>query len=189
MALIYWNKNTLQDQAILCLKESNENIKIEKKDTYTLIKSKNEIIGINIKNASNFLKLNEGANTITEEIKNLIQKNLGVDLSNYDLENKLYIGKIIKRIKHPKSDKLFILNVEADEKLQIVTNTTNSLEGKFIVVAKIGALLPSGIRIKPTKIMGIESQGMICGEETLGIGKKDGAYLPIGVKEGQKFTL
>ncbi len=189
MALLFWNKNTLNDQAIIYFDYSDDNIKVEENEEYTLIKSQNKLIGINIKDASKLLKVKEGAQSLTKEMIDVLTKKLKIDLSEVNTSSKFIVGEIIKREAHPKSDRLFLLTVQTDKELKIVTNTTNSTESKFIVVAQLGAILPSGTIIKPAKVMGVESQGMLCGKETLNLGKGEGAHLLKDVKAGQIFTL
>ncbi|CAM9137625.1 TyrS-associated PheT N-terminal domain-related protein TapR [Mycoplasma marinum] len=190
MALLYWNKKSLQDQAIIWFKDSNkEKISIEKNDKYSLIKEKDEVVGINIQNASSFLTLKVGAQSLTHEIITSIKNELGVDLSNLNTTSMFVVGEILERKPHPKSDKLFLLKVKTDSELTIVTNTLNSIEGKKIVVAKLGAILPSGTIIKPAKVMGINSEGMLCGGETLGIEKTNGAFIVEKQNAGEEFNI
>ena len=94
----------------------------------------------------------------------------------------LVIGHVIKRIDHPDSDHLSVCNVDVkDEVLQIVCGAPNVQEGQFVIVAKNGAALPGGLKIKRTKIRGIESNGMICSLNELGIEKK---YIPEEYQSG-----
>nr|MBN2278049.1 phenylalanine--tRNA ligase subunit beta [candidate division Zixibacteria bacterium] len=55
------------------------------------------------------------------------------------------------------------------EKLQVVCGAPNARGGQKVVVAKIGAELQGGIKIKKSKIRGVESSGMICAEDELGL--------------------
>lgn len=102
----------------------------------------------------------------------------------------LSVGKVLTRIKHPEADKLSVCTVDVgSEVLQIVCGAPNVAAGQTVVVAKDGALLPGNFAIKKTTIRGVESNGMICSLEELGIDKKyhgeDGIHvLPDAVKAG-----
>jgi len=89
----------------------------------------------------------------------------------------LVIGEVIACIKHPNADRLSVtqVNVNAIEPLQIVCGAPNVAVGQKVVVAMIGAVLypTSGesFEIKQSKIRGELSQGMICAEDEIGLGK------------------
>jgi phenylalanyl-tRNA synthetase beta subunit (EC 6.1.1.20) len=92
-----------------------------------------------------------------------------------NIEN-VVIGKILKIEKHPNADNLLVGSVDTgNDILRIVTGATNIYEGAFIPVAKIGARLPGGIKIRKNKLRGIESMGMMCSAEELGL---DESLLP-----------
>ncbi len=89
----------------------------------------------------------------------------------------IVIGEILTCIKHPDADKLKITTVDigAAEPVQIVCGADNVAVGQKVVVATVGSILyPSTgepINIKKAKIRGIESFGMICAEDEIGIGE------------------
>lgn len=79
-----------------------------------------------------------------------------------DIEN-VVIGKILKIEKHPDSDHLQICQISTgDAERQIVTGAQNIFEGAIIPVAVPVAKLPGGVVIKPGKLRGVESDGMLC---------------------------
>lgn len=81
-------------------------------------------------------------------------------------------GKILKIEKHPDADKLVVCQVDVgDETVQIVTGATNVFEGAIVPVAKDNSTLPGG-KIKKGKLRGVESCGMMCSDEELGIATK-----------------
>lgn len=84
---------------------------------------------------------------------------------------KVYTGKITKIEPHPNADKLVICSVDVGgpENLQIVTGATNINENDVVPVALEGARLARGIKIKKTKLRGVESRGMLCSGEELGL--------------------
>ncbi|WP_457677715.1 phenylalanine--tRNA ligase subunit beta [Thermovibrio sp.] len=95
-----------------------------------------------------------------------------VDSVRYAGENleKVITGKIIEISKHPNADRLKICQVDVgDSVLQIVTGADNVFEGAVVPVALHGAKLPTGVRIKRSKLRGAVSNGMLCSEGELGL--------------------
>ena len=82
------------------------------------------------------------------------------------------VGKIKDVRNHPNADKLALCDVDAgqDADLQIVCGAPNARQGLIAPVALVGAQLATGLRVKPVKIRGEESRGMLCSEKELGIG-------------------
>lgn len=73
---------------------------------------------------------------------------------------------------HPDSDHLHVTKVDdgTGEPVQVVCGAPNVAAGQKVLFAQIGAVLPGDFKIKKSKIRGIESFGMICAEDELGIG-------------------
>lgn len=96
---------------------------------------------------------------------------------------------LIEEIKpHPDAEKLVICSVNVgDRNIQIVTGAKNMKQGDIVPVALHGAVLFDGLKIKKGKLRGIESHGMMCSEEELGLcDSADGLMIldnntPIGV--------
>ena len=85
----------------------------------------------------------------------------------------LVIGYVVACEKHKDADKLSVCSVDCGkEVLQIVCGAANVAKGQKVIVALEGALLAGGRKIKKTKIRGVESNGMICSLEELGIEHK-----------------
>lgn len=88
----------------------------------------------------------------------------------------LVIGEVLTCAEHPNSDHLHITMVNLDnggEPVQIVCGASNVAAGQKVVVATIGTTLYSdegNFSIKKSKIRGVESFGMICAEDEIGIG-------------------
>lgn len=92
---------------------------------------------------------------------------LGKDISG------VVTGRIETINPHPNADKLVITSVNTgEEKLQIITAATNVKEGDVIPVALEGAKLAGGFVIKRAKLRGVESRGMMCSGQELGIDAK-----------------
>ncbi|MEA3427425.1 MAG: phenylalanine--tRNA ligase subunit beta [Bacteroidota bacterium] len=88
----------------------------------------------------------------------------------------LVIGEVLETTQHPNADKLKLtkVNIGAAEPLQIVCGAANVAAGQKVVVATIGTTIyPVGgdpLTMKLAKIRGVESQGMICAEDEIGVG-------------------
>jgi phenylalanyl-tRNA synthetase beta chain len=105
------------------------------------------------------------------------------------------IGEVKEKSQHPDADRLSITKVDvgSGELLQIVCGAPNVDAGQKVLVATIGTILyPGGekLEIKKSKIRGVESQGMICAEDELGLGTShDGIMvLPADTKVGTKAS-
>lgn len=103
----------------------------------------------------------------------------------------LTIGKVLTCIEHPDSDHLHITTVDVggESPLQIVCGAPNVAAGQTVVVATIGTVLYDGDKeftIKKSKMRGVESFGMICAEDEIGLGNgHDGIMvLPDDIKAG-----
>jgi phenylalanyl-tRNA synthetase beta chain len=84
------------------------------------------------------------------------------------------VGKVVKKEKHPNADKLSICAVETDQGTKtVVCGGTNVREGMMVAFAHVGATVrwhgAELMTLAPVKIRGIESQGMICAQEELGL--------------------
>jgi len=91
---------------------------------------------------------------------------------DYRVPSKIVIGKVISCEKHPDADKLNLCQVDIGTAVrQIVCGAANVREGIFVAVATIGAVMPGGLKIKPVKLRGVESVGMICSSTELGLPK------------------
>lgn len=87
----------------------------------------------------------------------------------------IVIGKVLTCVEHPNSDHLHITTVDLGngELTQIVCGAPNVAAGQTVVVATVGTTLYDGdneFSIKKSKIRGVESFGMICAEDEIGIG-------------------
>ena len=87
----------------------------------------------------------------------------------------LYVGKVLTCEMHPNSDHLHVTTVDLGkgEPSQIVCGAPNVAAGQKIIVADLGCVLYDGDQefvIKKSKLRGVESNGMICAEDEIGIG-------------------
>jgi len=87
----------------------------------------------------------------------------------------LYVGKVLTCEAHPDSDHLHVTTVDLgkDEPQQIVCGAPNVAAGQKVIVADLGCVLYDGDKefvIKKSKLRGVESFGMICAEDEIGVG-------------------
>ena len=87
----------------------------------------------------------------------------------------LYVGKVLTCEMHPNSDHLHVTTVDLGkgEPSQIVCGAPNVAAGQKVIVADLGCVLYDGDKefvIKKSKLRGVDSNGMICAEDEIGIG-------------------
>lgn len=83
------------------------------------------------------------------------------------------VAEVVECVDHPDSDHLHITKVDAGtgELLQVVCGAPNVAAGQKVLLATVGTVLGEDFKIKKSKIRGVESFGMICAEDELGIGE------------------
>lgn len=112
----------------------------------------------------------------------------------------LYVGKVLTCEPHPNSDHLHITTVDLGkgEPQQIVCGAHNIAANKKVIVADLGCVLYDGDKefvIKRSKLRGVESLGMICAEDEIGVGTShDGIIVlpedaPIGMPAAEYYNL
>lgn len=135
----------------------------------------NKTIGYNVFNASTFGVINDsGVVELTDSVKSLIQSAFskeGMTLSFDGADQPTFVvGYVTSKEKHPNADKLGICQVDVgQETLQIVCGAPNVEAGQKVVVALVGAVMPSGLQIKQASLRGVESNGMICSAKELNL--------------------
>ncbi|MDH5464331.1 MAG: phenylalanine--tRNA ligase subunit beta [Thiovulaceae bacterium] len=109
--------------------------------------------------------------SVEELCKTLNQIGLEVDSSkSFSVPDNIVIGFVLECEKHPEADKLNVCQVDVGTGVrQIVCGASNVREGIYVAVAMIGAIMPDGLEIKPVKLRGVESDGMICASTELGL--------------------
>lgn len=110
----------------------------------------------------------------------------GYEVEGADITN-VVVGKILEKVKHENSDRLFVCKVDIgkEEPIQIVTNATNVQPQDLVPVALDGATVfdeGKPLKIKKGKVRGVLSVGMFCGLDTLKLTTHDFPYAdPEGV--------
>lgn len=99
---------------------------------------------------------------------------LGKDITN------VVVAQVLECADHPDSDHLHVCKVDAGtgEQLQIVCGAPNVKAGIKVPAALNGSTLPGGVKIKKGKLRGVESNGMLCSHDELGLTSADLGYEP-----------
>ncbi|TYS58909.1 DUF4479 domain-containing protein [Sutcliffiella horikoshii] len=174
---VYYNQEGIGDTLLIYIKEINLNNRMVEKngDIAKIIdKETKEIAGYNLFNASKYVAVNDfkGPVNLTEdliaELNNALNENGVKETLNPDLSPKFVVGHVTEKEKHPNADKLSVCKVDVGtEVLQIVCGAPNVDSGQYVVVAKVGAVMPSGLVIRDAELRGVESSGMICSAKEL----------------------
>lgn len=104
---------------------------------------------------------------------------IGIEVDGVEQEEQIpgglagvVVAQVLECENHPDSDHLHITKVSTGEgePLTVVCGAPNVAAGQKVLFAQIGTVLPGDFKIKKSKIRGVESFGMICAEDELGIG-------------------
>jgi phenylalanyl-tRNA synthetase beta chain len=98
------------------------------------------------------------------EVENILKQGEGLE--------KVVVGEVVSKEKHPDADKLSLTKVKVSESdvLDIVCGAPNVEVGQKVAVALVGAKIPCGLEIQERTVRGAKSCGMICAEDELGLG-------------------
>ena len=85
------------------------------------------------------------------------------------------VGKVLSMVRHENSDHMWVcmVDVGAEQPVQIVTGAQNVHEGDLVPVAQHNSWLPGGVHITKGKLRGVESCGMLCSFKELGLTQND----------------
>jgi len=133
--------------------------------------------------------------------KNITPEELGKRLTMHTVEVEkveeqgdkykgVVVGKILEVKPHPNADRLRLAFVDiGKEKLEIVCGAPNIEPGQLVPVALVGAILPGDFEIKSAEIRGIKSNGMLCAQDELGLGKDHSGIIILDkARVGQNFS-
>ena len=108
-----------------------------------------------------------------------VMTNIGIEVDHVEEQEEIpgglsgvVVAQVLECEPHPNSDHLHVTKVDdgTGEPLTVVCGAPNVAAGQKVLFARIGTALPGDIKIKKSKIRGVESSGMICAEDELGIG-------------------
>ena len=144
---------------------------------------------------------------LTPEEISVILTSIGLEVDSLEMEETIkgglegvVIGYVTECERHPDADKLSVTKVDVGgpELLQIVCGAPNVAAGQKVPVATVGTVLYAGdepFKIKKSKIRGVESLGMICAEDELGLGKSHAGIMvldpetPVGTPAREYFKI
>ncbi|MCR3921303.1 MAG: phenylalanine--tRNA ligase subunit beta [Firmicutes bacterium] len=87
------------------------------------------------------------------------------------------VAEVVSIAKHPEADKLFVTRVtDGQQVMTVVAGIDNIVAGDKVPLAKPGAVLPGDVKIKRTTLRGVESNGMLCAADELGLSLNPGVY-------------
>ena len=104
---------------------------------------------------------------------------IGIEVDSVEMEEEIpgglagvVVAEVLTCVEHPDSDHLHITTVNdgSPEPVTVVCGAPNVAAGQKVLFARIGTVLPGDFKIKKSKIRGVESFGMICAQDELGIG-------------------
>ncbi|WP_338443029.1 DUF4479 domain-containing protein [Bacillus spizizenii] len=174
----FYNKEGVGDTLLISLKDvTREQIGYEKcGDVVKMFNNETkETTGFNIFNASTYLTIDENgpvalSETFVQDVNEILSRNGVEETLVVDLSPKFVVGYVESKEKHPNADKLSVCKVNVgEETLQIVCGAPNVDQGQKVVVAKVGAVMPSGLVIKDAELRGVPSSGMICSAKELAL--------------------
>ncbi len=103
----------------------------------------------------------------------------------------IVVAEVLKTERHPNADRLSVCQVsDGSQQYQIVCGAANVRAGLKVALAKIGAKLSPAFEIKLSKLRGVESQGMLCSAEELGLAEKSEGIIELEAEApvGQKLV-
>jgi tRNA-binding protein len=175
---VFYNREGIGDVLLVSLKPiaAEERAFAKQGDVVRIFSERSgETAGYNIFSASSYHPFSgSGPLDVDEElvgvINDILAKNGFNEPIEADLSPKFVVGYVKEKTKHPNADKLSVCQVDVGgEVLQIVCGAPNVAAGQKVVVAKIGAVMPSGLVIQESELRGVRSSGMICSARELGL--------------------
>lgn len=175
MYSLFYNLKLLGDILFIVFDNSSIPTNFIKDGNLVKIYNNNKLIGINIFEISNIIKIKSHGliplpNNKLIDVINAILNEHDIEKLEYKKESGFKIGKIISLEDHPESNHLHILKVDiGSEILDIVCGANNVFLNAVVVVATIGTTMFDGSLIKKGKLLGVTSNGMCCSEKELNL--------------------
>lgn len=173
---LYYNKEKIGDVLIIIFNSNQIPNFVKTTENCKVLYKNDELVGINILNISKILKIKSHGYLplINKEVLNVINSiliNNGLEALPYQEKSGFVVSQIIDMEEHPESDHLHICKVDCgnDNFLQIVCGAYNAKVGMKVVCALPYTFMPNGQQIIPSKLLGIESNGMLCSGRELNL--------------------
>ncbi|CAM3258705.1 YtpR family tRNA-binding protein [Sporolactobacillus spathodeae] len=173
--IFYYNKSGIGDTLIVYKNDATKTEFERKEDVARIVDLETKrTTGYNFFNISQVCPLEDGQVPADAALLSLLNdklKRAGFDEQlTVDEEPAIVTGFVQEMKKHPDSDHMHVCKVDIGTRtLQIVCGAPNIDQGQHVVVARIGALMPDGMIIRPTVLRGIPSDGMICSARELAL--------------------
>lgn len=170
----FYNTKGIGDVLLVRLSNAEVHSTLSHNNVTQLLGHEGDVVGYNVFEASRlFDHLIDGGyffNQATYDmVQSILQKN-GFPPLAYTHSHKFFVGQIISCESHPKSDHLHICKVDLQHQLlNIVCGASNVRSGLRVVCAIDGAVLPDGMLIEDSSLLGVYSQGMLCSYKELQI--------------------
>ena len=121
---------------------------------------------------------------------------IGLEVERWNDASQIFanfvIGQVLEEKKHPNADKLKVCKVDTGtDKVDVVCGATNVEKGMKVVYAPPGSVIPiNQMKLKATKIRGVESRGMMCSEHELGLSDNHEGIIKLSDKSivGQPYS-
>lgn len=173
---VFYNYKTIGDVLLIIFDQRENPDEVIKQDDVVVIKKNKKIIGINIFNISKIMKIKANGfipllDDKVLDVINHILENHNLPILEKQKNSGFVVAKITSIEEHPDSDHLHICNVDVgeDKELQIVCGAFNAKKDLICVCALPYAFMPSGKQIIPGKLLGIDSNGMLCSGRELSL--------------------
>lgn len=135
--------------------------------------SRNEVMTISYSWLKDYLECDLDAAHIAQALTSI-----GLEVDSVETREQIpgglkgvVVAEVVECVDHPDSDHLHITKVDTGKEiLQVVCGAPNVAAGQKVLLATIGTVLGEDFTIKKSKIRGVESFGMLCAEDELGIG-------------------
>lgn len=188
MWLAFYNPTATGDVLLLTRDSNSTSAKsFERKGDVAVVRPahQEEIVSVNIFNASQYLDLSETGQVLLSDeqlktINELISKTDYEAEVKVDATPKFVVGYVESCDPVEDSDHLSLTQTNVgDTTLQIVCGAKNIRQGLHVLVARPGAVMPSGLIIWPSELRGVPSYGMICSTRELqleGVGNTEGIW-------------
>ena len=170
---IFYNYHTIGDVLLIISDLETKPNRVIKNGDVTSLYLDDKLIGINIFNISNVLKIKSNGLIVLPlkemiDVINNILINANVETLEYKKESGFKVGKVLTCEEHPDSDHMHVLTVDIGrEVLDIVCGAPNVKEGQKVVVATLETTMFDGKKIVPSSLRGIKSNGMLCSPREL----------------------
>ncbi|GAK31081.1 phenylalanyl-tRNA synthetase beta subunit [Weissella oryzae SG25] len=170
MLIASYNLKALGDVLLILTAPASQEQIVKKQGNVIRIENANgELLGVNFLAASEIIDLTGLNGSIQLSAEQVTKLNATMEAAGFpgdlvaDLEPKFVVGYVEKTEPHPDSDHLKITTtlIDNDQRLQIVSGSPNMQADIKVVVAKVGAMMPSGLIIWPGELRGVASNGMI----------------------------